>query len=664
MKYIFSEQKLVFKKHPSEAGKNQPEFLDLSKNPEIGVEKNELREGIKAQNKEERKVLKEKIAPKLSKELVKKLSKKEIVVAFNFIEKNKFKPEKVKAMLAISDKMSVYNLWSGGVRRLGKEKGLKENQGFSRMAAQFAVQGEDSNGKYLEINLYGKSKFESNIGAGHICPPSWQKVKIVDKSGNARIGIRKIPGIDNVDGHKIGYYDKNGEYLAVYTGYKVYPLSILSEKDQKDKKIIDSQVLKEKEYYVKNKKELEAYVDRASYSVARMEMTPVAIQKIRDKISGLENIKEPGDRVAAVATWITKNENIYAKHCGNWVKRVYAIAGVTRQKGLYHNLAYARSNGKWKSKLGMVPDARNGKNALNERPNLVANLRIGDWLWINNRNRFDVGGNHSLIFMGWKDKDAKIAYCASWSNNSVTKSGKKGQRMITINFNSRPITHIERPTQVEDKFTRLSKQEMQQVEEVENKIEKSPVANYKEKARRYAKEVQAKYGVPWQVTFGMSCLETGYGKSGLSRNENAFFGIKAKPGDRNITNPYKGDRYRKYASMKDSFMDYGRFVTKARYTEALKYKNNPMMYLAVLLGAGYCPANKYFRQVMSIWKREGVPGIGYISKGSLANSLHKIAYKDVEKGGESDKYILRITTPAKLQAKFYGPASRVGLLRA
>lgn len=474
MEYIFSENKLVFNQKQGSKSKDQPEFLDLSKKPKTGKEKKEVtdekRKGLLKKNKENRKKFQKgmtlKSKPAVSKDSVKKLSKKEIVSAFDFIEKNKFQPQQVEAMMAISDKMSIYNLWSGGVRRLGKEKGLKENQGFSRMAAQFATQGEDGSGKYLEINLHGKSKYESNIGAGHICPPSWQKVKIVDKNGKSKIGTRKIPGIDDVDGHKIGYYDKNGEYLAVYTGYKIYPISILSETKQADVKFFDTQVKNENEYYVKNKKKLEEYAERSSYRVSQMEMTKAEIQKIRDKIPGLEDIKVPGARIAVVAKWIAENENIYAKHCGNWVKRVYLIAGVTRQKGLYHNMDYARSNGQWKTKLDKSarPDARNGKNALNERPNLVANLQIGDWLWINNRNRFDVGGNHSLIFMGWKDKAAKIAHCASWSNNSVTKSGKKGQRMITINFNKMPITHIDRASVVKEKFVRVSDEEMAEYE--------------------------------------------------------------------------------------------------------------------------------------------------------------------------------------------------------
>ena len=500
-KYIFSESKLVFDENSGTKSKDKSVFLNFSKKKEVPKTKEEASGKFEGKKKaitlEKRKELK--LMSAIVQKSRKKLSQKETRSAFKFLEGNEFDKKTVDKMLAVSSKMSIFNLWSGGVRRLGNKKGLKENQGFAQMAAQFAKQKKDEKGRtYLEINLHGKSKFESNIGAGHICPPSWQKVEIVDKSGNSKIGTRKIPGIDDVDGHKVGYYDKNGEYLAVYTGYQVYPISILSETKKEDVKSFKAQVKNENEYYVKNKKKLEEYAERSSYRVSQMEMTKAEIQKIRDKISGLEDIKDPGLRVAAVAKWIAENENIYAKHCGNWVKRVYAIAGVTSQRGLYHNMDYARSNGQWKRKLNKnaVPDARNGKNALNERPDLVANLQAGYWLYINNRNSFDLGGNHSLIFMGWKDKAAKIAYCASWSNNSVTKSGKKGQRMITIDFNKYPITHIDRPTAVEDTFVRVSDEEM---------------AEY-EKFRSLSTSDKTKQGMtPFEVKVGYQMTKAEYG---------------------------------------------------------------------------------------------------------------------------------------------------------
>ncbi|MBA4336843.1 hypothetical protein C0416_03655 [bacterium] len=664
MKYLFGEDRFVYEK----STEGLPKVVSLSIEPskkEVPVA--EKRDAIIAASKEARKEARKAINP------FEGVSKEKVATAFDFAKKEKFDEERVGKMLAISDKMAVYDLWRGGVSRLKneKEKDLKDNQGFDRMAAQFAKNKVDEQGRaYFEINLYGKDKFEMNIGAGHICPPSWLKVAIVDTNGNTKIGERKVPGKDNVDGHKIGYYDEKGEYINVFSLYKVYPLSVLSEEEISEKKIIAGQVEKENAYYVENKEKLEKYAlgNESSYSMAQMEMSSPELQKIRESIPGLEDVKDPGERVAAVAKWITeKGNNIYAKHCGNWVDRVYAIAGVKGRKDLYRNLDYAKVNGKLVGKNAEDPqmakkliDAREGKHAIKERLDLVDGLQTGTWLWINNRNSGDIAGNHSVVFIGWENKQERIALCANWLN-------PKNQKISKINFNKVPIVSITRPTEVEDKFERLSPEEIARYEERQLAFKQRP-ANFEAKhmsglklqGKNYALEVQEKYGVPWQVTYAMFILESGAGTSNLARNENAFFGIKAHPEDRNATREYGGAKYRKYGSMEASFADYGRTVTNGRYKEAVKYKNNPMMYLAVILGAGYCPNENYFSKIVQIWKREGIRDIGFISQGDLEKSLNNVAHRE----RSVDTYVQELIQPDKLQAKFYGVASRNGLLES
>ncbi|MBN1494197.1 glucosaminidase domain-containing protein [Candidatus Peregrinibacteria bacterium] len=166
--------------------------------------------------------------------------------------------EQVQNMLKISEKMSVYKLWRGGSLRRKSEreknpdkksallKDLRENQGYAEMTAQFAMIKYDANKRlYLEVNLYNKSKFEDYIGAGHICPPEWLKVAIVDTKGRTKIGFRKIPGQGGINGEKIGYFTADGEYLCVYSGYKIYPLDVKTdEKHENDEEI----------YYENNRK--------------------------------------------------------------------------------------------------------------------------------------------------------------------------------------------------------------------------------------------------------------------------------------------------------------------------------------------------------------------------------------------------------------------------
>lgn len=407
---------------------------------------------VVAETKKQREGIKEEI------EAMNDSSKEKLKKAFSYMEKENFDEDKVREMLKISGSMSVYDLWRGGIARIKNQEGLKENQGFDRMAAQFSKRKVDENSRaYLEINLHNKSKFEMNIGAGHICPPSWKRVAIVDLEGNLRIGERKVPGKDNFRGGKIGYFDDQGEYLVIFSGYKVYPLEVLSEEEKADKKLIDKQTEKESKFYKENKEEIMNYVVReSSYSIGRAEMSRLEIQRIRDQVLGLEEIKDPGERVAAVAKWIHENEKIHARHCYNWVERVYAIAGVQNKRVIYRNLDYARGED---GKLGASRDAREGMHAVRERPDLLDNLKPGAWLWVNNRNTSDIAGNHSVIFMGWKNEERKIAYCANWLG-----AKPELQKISTIDFNKVPIVSITSPTSVESEFKRLSPAEITSIQ--------------------------------------------------------------------------------------------------------------------------------------------------------------------------------------------------------
>lgn len=53
------------------------------------------------------------------------------------------------------------------------------------------------------------------------------------------------------------------------------------------------------------------------------------------------------------------------------------------------------------------------------------------------------------------------------------------------------------------------------------------IRDFVERYGAYAKEVEATYGVPYQVVLAQAILESGYGKSELAVNANNFFGMKA-----------------------------------------------------------------------------------------------------------------------------------------
>jgi len=135
------------------------------------------------------------------------------------------KEKKAREMVKKIEKLSVYKLQRAGSKRLTYEMSSEEQkrnmkieewQGYAQMTSMFSEVKKSKKGIYLEVDLRGRGRtmeredWKYGIGAGHLCPPSWQKVKIEDTEGNFRIGIRKIPGDKDVYGEKIGYYEKKG----------------------------------------------------------------------------------------------------------------------------------------------------------------------------------------------------------------------------------------------------------------------------------------------------------------------------------------------------------------------------------------------------------------------------------------------------------------------
>ncbi|MFA6521360.1 MAG: hypothetical protein WCT53_03190 [Candidatus Gracilibacteria bacterium] len=118
---------------------------------------------------------------------------------------------------------------------------LQSGMKFSEMSAMFLKEGKNFE---FTVDLKGDTKFELNIGLGHILPPSVKKVRVTDDSGIVREGTRQIHG----GGSKVGYYDENG-YIPVFSGYKVQVLETMDENSTEVKQIES----KEKEFYSEKK---------------------------------------------------------------------------------------------------------------------------------------------------------------------------------------------------------------------------------------------------------------------------------------------------------------------------------------------------------------------------------------------------------------------------
>ncbi len=130
----------------------------------------------------------------------------------------------------------------------------------------------------------------------------------------------------------------------------------------------------------------------------------------------------------------------------------------------------------------------------------------------------------------------------------------------------------------------------------------------------FAREAEKTFAVPALVALGQSALETGWAASVAGYN---FFGIRA---DRSWKGPVvcittrevlkgisqvqRGQAFRAYASPRESFLDWGRFLaTMPRYRGAFSRSGDPQSvewakgFARAIAAAGYATAPNYADQL-------------------------------------------------------------------
>jgi flagellum-specific peptidoglycan hydrolase FlgJ len=134
-----------------------------------------------------------------------------------------------------------------------------------------------------------------------------------------------------------------------------------------------------------------------------------------------------------------------------------------------------------------------------------------------------------------------------------------------------------------------------------------------------ATTVRAQYDIPASVTAGQAALESDWGTSGLSTADKNYFGFKCvtagDPGPiATGCHAYQTQEctpschtvtayFRVYASMTDSFRDYGRLLTtSSRYAVALPYRHDPDEFIRRVAGAGYATDPNYAGKVITIMR--------------------------------------------------------------
>ena len=134
-----------------------------------------------------------------------------------------------------------------------------------------------------------------------------------------------------------------------------------------------------------------------------------------------------------------------------------------------------------------------------------------------------------------------------------------------------------------------------------------------------AQQGQREFQVPASVTIAQAILESGWGKSGLTRNDHNFFGIKCFNG---VSGPIANGchsyatyecepnclpttaTFRTYANATDSFRDHGRFlVVNDRYAPAFAYTKDADQFLYQIWKAGYATSPTYPQNVGGLMKQ-------------------------------------------------------------
>jgi flagellum-specific peptidoglycan hydrolase FlgJ len=118
-------------------------------------------------------------------------------------------------------------------------------------------------------------------------------------------------------------------------------------------------------------------------------------------------------------------------------------------------------------------------------------------------------------------------------------------------------------------------------------------------------------GVPASVTMAQAILESGWGRSGLTKRAFNFFGIKGTGPAGSVTvrtrevyngrSVYINAAFRKYHNAEESFVDHGRMLRRmSRYARCFRFKNDPAQFCRELQRAGYATDPRYASILISL----------------------------------------------------------------
>ena len=147
---------------------------------------------------------------------------------------------------------------------------------------------------------------------------------------------------------------------------------------------------------------------------------------------------------------------------------------------------------------------------------------------------------------------------------------------------------------------------------------------YIKKYRSLAVREMKHHHIPASITLAQGLLESGAGKSALARKSNNHFGIKCGGGWKGPSVKHdddaRGECFRKYKSVKDSYEDHSKFLTSSpRYAKLFKLRQRDYKGWAKgLKKAGYATDPRYADRLIDIIETYGLSR--YDRKGALKHA--------------------------------------------
>ncbi len=165
-------------------------------------------------------------------------------------------------------------------------------------------------GDNIRIDFGRNANADAKLGAGHLLPARIEVVKIIDRDLNVRIGRRMTVG------GRVGYYDQNGKYLPIYSGFQIrvptaaelgtpeYAKLGATSAINTDAKVLEKREKEEAEAMEKFRKVLEASEasDRATDTVAKLR------REVEDQ-GGAANYRERLEKTISLAKKHLENKN-------------------------------------------------------------------------------------------------------------------------------------------------------------------------------------------------------------------------------------------------------------------------------------------------------------------------------------------------------------------